>query len=403
MRNNIFLAFIIVFFLTACKEEEPGIRDFPIIRTLEIIDIDSTGATFRGELVKIGSIPTSSFGFIWDTKIPDIGDAYKVESGKIITEKNFNVRVDFGLVNDEEIFVRTYAIYGNKTVYGNTIKFLSRGSSRSAWTSVLSGFRLDGIFYSYGFSDDDRGFLVFQSSELYSFNPDRKEFIRTYNFPVSGISANKIFGISLNNHQYLFSTQSKYLFKFDSEKWIQQSVIPFGHGNFYGYYHFFSYSDEMYILSSYQSYMYSISTNHWEIKSKLPLEMAGWSVGGCHINDKAYIITTDKKIWEYNTLNDSWLVKTTYPGVLEDKIISFSYNGKLFFGLSHHEHHSEIDWLDRQLWVFDPISNEWSELQPFPKELWPGDLFFFFIKSDLYVGHGKHGFYNLWKFDASRI
>jgi hypothetical protein len=47
------------------------------------------------------------------------------------------------------------------------------------------------------------------------------------------------------------------------------------------------------------------------------------------------------------------------------------------------------------------LSDEWELLELFPVKLPAGDLFFFGVSGQLFIGHGSEGSYNVWKFDPS--
>jgi len=403
MKYKILLISLIIPFLSGCEKKEPFTMEFPIIKTLDAVDIDQSGATFQGELVKGGKTPITSYGFVWDTKDPNIDNSFKVVLGKDINSSTFKVRIDSTIANGLEYNVRTFAIYGDKTVYGNNIKFISKGSAQSAWSLEMTNVALNGWAESYGCANSESGFIIFQSSEAYSFDAEKNKISESTHFPLPGNTGTRFTSIAIGNIQYFFSDINRYLYKLQTGSWVQQSYVPFNYGNFGGYYHGFAVSDSIFILSTAQSYMYSLKTNLWQIKAKLPMGEAGWSVGGTDVNNKAYVITTDKNIWEYNPGSNTWINKTKYPGILQDKIISFSFNGKLYFGLSYHDHDEDTNWLDRKLWIYDPVLNIWSNGEEFPMELSSGDLFFFFVKSKLYIGHGLSGKYNIWKFDPSKI
>jgi hypothetical protein len=373
-------------------------REFPIIRTLDAVDINSSGATFQGELIKEGFTSTSSYGFLWDTKDPLIDDSYKVILGENIKKSVFKIRIDSNLVNDVEYKVRTFATCNNKTVYGNIMKFLSKGSTKSAWSLEMEGFTLAGWGQIYGCSDNETGYIIFQSSEFYSIDPEKKEVLRSSNFPISG--SNRFTSIAIGNIQYFLNDVDRNLYKFQAGSWIQQSNVPLRYYYYGAYYHGFAVSDTIFILSPKESYMYNVNTDLWQIKAKLPEDV--WLYGGTNIKNKAYVIAMDKNIWEYDTGNDTWIKKTEYPGRLAVDIISFSFKSKLYYGLSRYRD-PYLYHIDRKIWIYDPASNIWDCTQEFPIDLSFEKLFFFYLNDKLYIGIGKDKYYNLWKFDPSKI
>jgi hypothetical protein len=117
------------------------------------------------------------------------------------------------------------------------------------------------------------------------------------------------------------------------------------------------------------------------------------------------VLTATKEIWEYNPDNDSWGVKTHFPGSMAGKIISFSYGDKICFGLNHFGYSTGSEWADRKFWVFDLLTGSWSTTEEFPADLLAADTFFFSLNGKLYFGHGRSYFenpiYSLWCYDPS--
>jgi hypothetical protein len=105
-------------FFIGCEDKEPIIRDYPIIITLAPAEIDSTGATFQGKIAMHGLVPTTSYGFLWNTTDPLINNSPKVIVGENINESAFKIRVDTALVKGLKYKIRTFATYENKVVYG---------------------------------------------------------------------------------------------------------------------------------------------------------------------------------------------------------------------------------------------------------------------------------------------
>jgi len=402
MKRTILIISLIVPFLFGCKKETPDSREFPIIRTLDVVDIDSTGATFQGELVKKGTRPTTTYGFVWDANVPDIDRSYTVVLGNNINSSSFNVRIDHSLAKGLEYNVRAFATQESKRVYGNTIKIISKGGANSAWSLEKADIKIDGQGTTYGSSTDVAGFIIFQTWGVYFYNPETNEISRSTNFPLPGDYATQFTSVSIGNIQYVFNSKDCNIYKFQSESWTKLSQAPFYYGDNINYYEF-SVSDNIFFLGLGLSYMYNIKTNIWQRLTNIPVYYPYHSIGGTHINNKAYIITSDKNIWEYNTDNDTWTNKTSYPGIVYGKIISFSYNGKLYCGLSYHNNLEYYNWFDREFWIYDPLLNKWSRTQQFPMDLINGNIFFFSIKNKLYIGHQDDKTYNIWKFDPAKI
>jgi hypothetical protein len=400
MKYGILFILSVIPVVIGCKDEEPDTMDFPIIRTLPIADIDSSGATFRCEVIKKGSIPTISYGFIWSMVEPIVGETNKVLLGEDINSGTFEARIDHALSGNVDYKVRAFAKFADQTVYSNIDSFKSVGSAHCPWSLEMTGVFFEGAWGgTLGFTNGESGAVIFQSNYVYVFDPDKKEFLKSVNFPLPGNSGAKFTAAIHGNNQYFFNNINNILYKYEAGLWSQQSTIPFTYGYFEGYYQGFALSDSIYILSSDQSYMYNIKANTWQRKAVVPM----YSVGGAEDSGKAYIVTADKSVWEYNIYTDNWIKKTIFPGILKQKIVSFSYDNKIYFGLSYFHYTVEKNAMDRQFWMYDPTLDEWKMLEKFPVDYNAEDLFFFCIKGYMYVGFWIRGKYDLWKFDPSKI
>lgn len=393
---------LIVFFgsltlLMNCKDAEIIPKEYPFIIMNEVETFEE-GALFRGQVKDLGQKKILSYGFVWGTSEPIIGTSDTALISETFSEGIFEKRINYGLAKGVTYYVRPFAIYNTTTVYGNTVSFESLGSERSSWSLLdPENSNLKGWFDSYGSSINNKGYVLFQSSDFYSYNPSENKFLRLSNFPVSGNSGSQFTSISIKNSQYFFNSIDLNLYKLENDIWTIQSRVPFRYDRFIGYYQGHSEGNTIILLSSFESYEYDLNVDSWIRRSNIPLS-TGYSVGGTSIDNKAYIITNDKSIWEYNIKTDQWKIKTEYPGVLEDKIISFSANNKIYFGLSHHDHLVSKNWMDKELWSFDLTQEKWELEELFPLDLEPGGLFYFTVENKLYIGHGQQN-YDLWVFD----
>jgi hypothetical protein len=383
-------------------DEEPEAREFPIIRTMAATDVNASGATLRGELVKKGDTPTTVYGFLWSTDEPLLNGAKKITLGEDIGSGSFGARVDHSLAKGIDYNIRAFAMTDDQTIYGNIVVLRSEGSTHCPWSLEMDGIQMNGWSHSYGSADNGHGYITFQSSEIYVFDPEKNEISKSANFPEPGNSGTRFTAVTVGNSQYFFSDTDRILYKHTSGTWSQESYVPFYYGYFGGYYHGYAIGSNIYILSSTQSYMYNLQTKTWQSRAKIPMGYGGYSVGGTDLAGKAYVMTTDKNIWEYNAEADSWIIKTKFPGSLHDKIVSFSHGDKIYFGLSHHDHTAD-DWIDESFWSYDPKLDRWETLMNFPVEKQNADLFFFSLKGKLYIGNGRSSNYQIWKFDPSKI
>jgi hypothetical protein len=388
---------------TACEKEEPGIREFPILRTLSAFDIDTTGASFKAEVIKAGELPTSSYGFVWsvDSLFSDRICSFKL--GENLKKGIFEARIDSNLFKGVTIYFRAFATQENKTIYGNILTLEGKGCIKSAWSLELKDALLPASFSpasnniprAFGISDDHVGYIIFQSGEVYLYNPTNNEITQTNDFPEPGSSF-----AQCNSARYLdvkYVTNFSNVYSFQSGQWSLLSSLP--SGTFYGQYiHCVSNTYILYIVAGNESYMYNTITNVWQEKTG----RTSGQLTGTNIQNRAYILFDNASIWEYNASMDKWTYKTEFPGVLREKMVSFTYNNEVYFGLGYHDHYLMSGWMNRKWWAYKPSTNTWKIKEDFPANLETSDVFFFTAENKLFMGHGENGKYNIWKYDPAK-
>lgn len=400
--KNIYILLLPLIFIFGCKDAEPDAREFPIILTNSPTDVDETGATFQGRLISEGKLPTTSYGFVWGIKDQTVEIANRISIDENPGATKFAIRIDHALAKDVEYKIRAFATSENTTVYGNTISFISKGSTQNGWTILNSNAKNIYGYVAYSFSDGEFGYRL-NHTKMVRFDPSTYQISDYTDFPASGGDFTNYTVVGLGRDQYFFSSLSNWLYRLSNGKWNTQSGIPFPYWEFGYYYQGLSANNKIYILSSYESYMYDPNSDTWEHKARLPIE-GGYSNAGTTLNGKAYVITSDKNLWEYDPVTDKWSLKSQYPGILGDRLVSFSYNSKLYFGISTTRKEANM-LVDKRLWSLDLASNKWIMVEEFPADHDYGGLFYFFIKDNLYVGMENSGNsynYTLWKYDPSK-
>lgn len=129
---------LLVLLILGCNDDEPIIRDFPIIKTLPPTDIDESGATFHGELVRKGKTEITSYGFVWRLDDPGINEMHKVVLGKNLSDDLFEARVDHSLIKGLTYQVRAFVDVLNQTIYGEIVFVESQGSTNGARSLELT-------------------------------------------------------------------------------------------------------------------------------------------------------------------------------------------------------------------------------------------------------------------------
>ena len=154
-----------------------------------------------------------------------------------------------------------------------------------------------------------------------------------------------------------------------------------------------------------------IFCQQWEEVSPIPLEFStlhhpvGFSFG-----QKGYVATGadnssafgTKLFYEYNSITDTWTQKEDFPGVERAYAIGDFYDGKGYLGFGFHQDSTgNLAYLN-DLWSFDPVSDEWTQLSSCPctPRIHPT---FVTLNGKIYMGLGEE-FQELndwWEYDIS--
>ncbi len=387
---------LLIIILVGCNAE-PSLHEFPIIETLTPTIVDSTGATFHGRLIKQGTDLISSYGFVWGIADVHQSIADSIILGSGIDEIDFGKRIDFSLSKGFNYYVRIFARYRQKIIYGNPQYFISKGSTKCPWELVKNVY-LDGYFNSIGSSDNNYGHILFQNSSHYIYNPQTNEFTKSVKTPIDGNSGTLECSVNVGNALYLFSSETTNLYKLENNTWSIESQRPFGYDSFWSF--SFSLSDSLIYFLSSNLYAYNLKTKRWSQKASY-----NWGgIEGCTtLNKKLYTMNFGKEIYEYDPTTNLWLKITSYPGKLRNRIITFSYGTKIYIGLAHDGAYSEDNWFEKEIWSYDIGNRVWKRCNDFPYLLTDGahDLFFFNYQNSLYFGYGTSS-YTVWKFDVTK-
>lgn len=136
MSKKFSVSFLLTLFLSAhlisCQDDIDGQREYPRVKTLDVVNIDSTGASFRGEIFTEGNQPITEHGFVWGTYERGLNinnDSEKVSLGSFDGIGTFEARIPTTLETGRKYYVKAYLKSGDFTVYGQSVDFVSLGSS----------------------------------------------------------------------------------------------------------------------------------------------------------------------------------------------------------------------------------------------------------------------------------
>ncbi|PHN00888.1 Kelch repeat-containing protein [Flavilitoribacter nigricans] len=283
-------------------------------------------------------------GFCWSnkTELPTLFDQF-VNLGTRLTNDPFFYTLE-GLENEEDLFIRAYAIlqYADlraDTIYGNTLQFdgdLNFWSKVADFPGALS-FLGNALTFSIG----DKGYLkpqfrVFDGdlrSDFWEYDPETDAWTQKANFsgpPRSGATA---------------SATDRY------------GYVGLG-------------SDETRSLLQ-DFWQYDPMDDSWEQKADFaggPTENAiGFAIDGkCYwgVGRKVnpdYSKELTATLWEYDPAGDEWTQKEDFPGPLRVGGIHFSTATNGYFGLGGGSFTTSLD----DFWEYAPTNNTWTRKADF--------------------------------------
>ena len=134
--RNVLLVSLTLLLATCSKDDEPSLG-FPRVRTLEVTDINSSGATFGAEIVSRGGSQVLNRGFAWgeDRDPTRGGDDFVIIPGDA-SSNNFAKTIQTTLARNRNYFVRAFIETSDFTVYGANVVFTSLGSLAPTITSI---------------------------------------------------------------------------------------------------------------------------------------------------------------------------------------------------------------------------------------------------------------------------
>lgn len=161
MRFHYLPILFLVFLALGCQESEiltP--RTYPLIQTQGVSKIDKDGATLSIQLKQTGSNAIESYGVDYlETKLQENiyikSEFLRKEIKGTPEEKVFSVTIDTDLTAGEEYVARPFVKFKEKTIYGETVKFVAQGSRTPEITEVNSSvlgmwfeFEIKGKYFS---------------------------------------------------------------------------------------------------------------------------------------------------------------------------------------------------------------------------------------------------------------
>jgi len=353
------VVYILFLLLTlGCEKYEKVIeKEYPpAVWTLTPIEIDSTGATFRGDIVGYSTSEINSYGFNYGN-IRQIVYKKHLEQDTNLFSSTFQLRIDTLLAKGIKYYIQAFIVKDDETIYGNKNYFISEGCEHAKWF-YRGTFNIKNV--PFGIYNKNNYFFLTYNGDLYRFNPKSLEL-----FELSGFAAYDHFGWTpihscSDDAIYIISPNTSQLYKYvyEDDAWMKESIAPFIHDAQIEPYHYsFFHNNKVYFLGRSDFYCYDQSTKQWTELKRSP----SGNIEGClNIEDRTYILTEEKSIYSYNISDNTWhKIETVYPGSFSqdiprlnyERVLSYQNDNKLYFlyGKDHFE--------------YNIAANEWEKLE----------------------------------------
>jgi len=399
----IYLSLMITLHLSCTKDAEIGIKNYPVIQTLEVSKIDANGAMFNGQFINIGLSEIIEYGFIFATD-----EAFQHESDTILVSKKasngiFSANLNTFLIANLNYRVRAFAKTKDNIIYGNFVQFQSQGSSENPW-SLKENSRWEEYvsYYFYGTSNGKFGIIIDGDGNISYFDPTTNILSNIegsiYN---TNPQSSRFNSFCLNEYVYFIDCGLRELWRLKTRKEYYATKIgdvpsePYNQNGSAA----FAINNIGYYLTTDGFYAYDESSNSWAKKASIP---ATFFHSVQVLGNEVYVFS--KNIWKYNPESNLWTKETEFPGIWYKNIISFSIKNKLYYGLSSDNCNSATD-----LWEYTPELKTWKEIENSPLNL-PKQVFInFSFDSVGYLGfftmdlYKTYHIFSLFEFNPKKI
>ena len=121
--------FLVATTLMRCNVHEVTPREYPRMRTLDVTNISSSGATFTGDVIHAGNEDIVEYGFSWTDNDSTVNRVFetKIITGPFTTG-TFSSEITSTLQKNITYYLRAFARTENYIVYGKKVSFVSLGS-----------------------------------------------------------------------------------------------------------------------------------------------------------------------------------------------------------------------------------------------------------------------------------
>lgn len=441
MRFRVILILLVVI-ASGCKDWEYP-HDFPLIFTVEIVNIGPKGADFVGRIESLGAKQRIlGYGFVWgELEMPTLNSSH-IFIRDNIKKGTFTRTVDSDLKEGKNYFVRTFIQTERAVIYGNQLTFGSQGSLAPSDISFTPGSGFDGTeitINGQNFSSSLEGNVVRIGSfpcEVVSASDTLLRIISPVtnvvgDFDISVTVAEKT---TVANDQYsilgarfhsisklagrvgdLLTLEGEY-FSADNfmalyfgapEKWVPNAGPVFVKS---------ATQLETYVPdvpnTSAKIELYSTSpsggkryvspetftiVNSWsKIGTTTPIAQY-YGFVSAKIDHSVFVVG-GRTLYEFNAMTKTWTKKADFPGSYRFFGTAFSFQGKFFYGFGegyHEPMRGQNGQYYNDLWMYDPATNAWTFLMNTPLPARARQLSMV-IGDKVYIGFSPNDF---WQFD----
>ena len=152
----------------------------------------------------------------------------------------------------------------------------------------------------------------------------------------------------------------------------------------------FAVGSKGYVAKTNSTNLWEFSLGVWTQKNPLPASNLRNQVV---VNDIAYVISEDNKVWRYDAPSDTWTALQDVPGTIFNKGVEV--NGKAYFGGTISN--------DYVVWEYDPSTNTWAKKRGLLGLVSsPRYSEEFAINNKVYFREGDFRRTSFWEFDPSK-
>jgi hypothetical protein len=151
-------------------------------------------------------------------------------------------------------------------------------------------------------------------------------------------------------------------------------------------------------------YVYDNKQNKWVTKASLQIGENTYVAASFAFNEIGYILFTNKKLYSYNPVSDSWKYLGIWPatGTTRFGPTVFIIDNSVYVGLGYSSGDFKVY---DDIWKYDPVTNQWTEVAKIPYS-GRSSVLTFVAGGKAYIGYGisrTATFTDFYEFDPSSL